>query len=166
MKSRSGRPSLAAGTRVEVRDLFYATPARLKFLKTRAHRGGGDRRRRPAPGHGPSGRSPSPWPGEDHQPVTWPAGRRRPSPSRRHHRRRLRRQCHRRSRRLAAKSRLHGQIGLPTFNRGTGQHQYLFVNGRPVRDKLLLGAVRAAYADHLPRDRFPVLALFLEVRLA
>ncbi len=56
-----------------------------------------------------------------------------------------------------------GFAGLPTFHRATAQEQHLFVNGRPVRDKLLFGAVRAAYADHLPGDRHPTLALFLEV---
>ncbi len=50
---------------------------------------------------------------------------------------------------------------LPTFTRANSLGQYLFVNGRPVRDKLLIGAVRAAYADYLPRDRHPVVALFL-----
>ena len=59
--------------------------------------------------------------------------------------------------------RLSGFAGLPTFNRGNAQHQYLFVNGRPVKDKLLTGAVRGAYMDYLARDRHPVLALFLEV---
>lgn len=59
--------------------------------------------------------------------------------------------------------RLTGVAGLPTFNRGVADHQYLFVNGRPVRDKLLVGAVRGAYADMLARDRHAVAALFLEV---
>lgn len=59
--------------------------------------------------------------------------------------------------------RLSGFIGLPTFNRGLPDHQYLFVNGRPVKDKLLVGAVRAAYADFLARDRHPLLALFLDI---
>ncbi|MPT48420.1 MAG: DNA mismatch repair endonuclease MutL [Sphingobium sp.] len=59
--------------------------------------------------------------------------------------------------------RLAGVASLPTFNRGVADHLYLFVNGRPVRDKLLTGSVRAAYADLLARDRHPVLALFLEV---
>ncbi|HMK02500.1 MAG TPA: DNA mismatch repair protein MutL, partial [Reyranella sp.] len=57
---------------------------------------------------------------------------------------------------------LTGFAGLPTLNRPTGQHQYLFVNGRPVRDKLLAGAVRGAYQDFLARDRHPMVALFLE----
>jgi DNA mismatch repair protein MutL len=60
-------------------------------------------------------------------------------------------------------ARLGGVAGLPTFNRGVADHQYLFVNGRPVRDRLLIGAVRAAYQDLLARDRHPVLALFIEL---
>ena len=59
--------------------------------------------------------------------------------------------------------RLTGHAGLPTYHRATAQYQYLFVNGRPVRDKLLAGAVRGAYADFLARDRHPVVALFLDV---
>ncbi|MEO7170046.1 MAG: DNA mismatch repair endonuclease MutL, partial [Sphingomonas sp.] len=58
---------------------------------------------------------------------------------------------------------LGGVAGLPTFNRGVADHQYLFVNGRPVKDRLLNGAVRGAYAEMLARDRHPVVALFLEV---
>jgi DNA mismatch repair protein MutL len=57
---------------------------------------------------------------------------------------------------------LGGFAGLPTYNRANSQMQFLFVNGRPVRDKLLVGAVRGAYADFLARDRYPALALFLE----
>ncbi|MDQ0474952.1 DNA mismatch repair endonuclease MutL [Labrys wisconsinensis] len=153
--------ALTAGTRVEVRDLFHATPARLKFLKTERTEAAAvaDVVKRLAMAHPDIAFTLA---GEDHQPVTYAAtadfGQR-----------------------LAAvigadfadnavaieaereRVRLTGRIGLPTFNRGTGQHQYLFVNGRPVRDKLLVGAVRGAYADHLPRDRFPVLALFLEL---
>ena len=60
-------------------------------------------------------------------------------------------------------ARLTGVAGLPTFNRGVADHQYLFVNGRPVKDRLLVGAVRGAYAEMLARDRHAVLALFLEV---
>ncbi len=59
--------------------------------------------------------------------------------------------------------RLTGVAGLPTYNRGIADHQYLFVNGRPVKDRLLTGAVRGAYADMLARDRHAVLALFLEI---
>ncbi|MEQ1497019.1 MAG: DNA mismatch repair endonuclease MutL [Novosphingobium sp.] len=60
-------------------------------------------------------------------------------------------------------ARLTGVAGLPTFNRGVADHQYLFVNGRPVKDRLLIGAVRGAYADMLARDRHAVLALFLAI---
>ena len=60
-------------------------------------------------------------------------------------------------------ARLTGVAGLPTFNRGVADHQYLFVNGRPVKDRLLVGAVRGAYSDMLARDRHAVLALFLDV---
>jgi DNA mismatch repair protein MutL len=59
--------------------------------------------------------------------------------------------------------RLSGFAGLPTFSRGTREHQHLFVNGRPVKDKLIVGAVRAAYQDLLARDRHPVAALFLDL---
>jgi DNA mismatch repair protein MutL len=58
---------------------------------------------------------------------------------------------------------LGGVISLPTYNRGIADHQYLFVNGRPVKDRLLVGALRGAYADLLARDRHPVVALFLDV---
>jgi DNA mismatch repair protein MutL len=60
-------------------------------------------------------------------------------------------------------TRLSGIAGLPTFNRGVADHQYLFVNGRPVKDRLLAGAVRGAYAGMLAHDRHAVLALFLEL---
>jgi DNA mismatch repair protein MutL len=59
--------------------------------------------------------------------------------------------------------RLSGFASLPTFNRGTSSEQYLFVNGRPVRDKVLLGAVKAAYQDFLAHNRHPVVALFLDL---
>ncbi len=59
--------------------------------------------------------------------------------------------------------RLTGVAGLPTFHRGVADHQYLFVNGRPVKDRLLMGAVRGAYADMLARDRHAVVALFIEL---
>ena len=59
--------------------------------------------------------------------------------------------------------RLTGVVSLPTFNRGMADHQYLFVNGRPVKDRLLVGSLRAAYRDLLARDRHPIAALFVEV---
>lgn len=59
--------------------------------------------------------------------------------------------------------RLGGVAGLPTFNRGVADHQFLFVNGRPVKDRMLIGAVRGAYQDMLARDRHPVVALFVDL---
>jgi DNA mismatch repair protein MutL len=58
---------------------------------------------------------------------------------------------------------IHGFVSLPTFNKAGQQDQYLFVNNRPVKDKLLLTAVRVAYQDYLARDRFPVVVLYLNV---
>ena len=60
---------------------------------------------------------------------------------------------------------LTGVVSLPTFNRGVGDQQYLFVNSRPVKDRLLVGALRAAYRDMIARDRHPIAALFLAVPL-
>ena len=61
--------------------------------------------------------------------------------------------------------RLSGVISLPTFNRGVADQQFLFVNSRPVKDRLLVGALRAAYRDLIARDRHPIAALFIEVPL-
>jgi DNA mismatch repair protein MutL len=61
--------------------------------------------------------------------------------------------------------RLTGVISLPTFNRGVADQQFLFVNSRPVKDRLLVGALRAAYRDLIARDRHPIAALFLDVPL-
>ena len=169
------------GTRVEVRDLFYATPARLKFLKTArteanhaldalqrlamAHPGVGftlveDGRSllRLAPAEGAlagGALAEGALAGGDLFAA------------------RLKRLGAVMSRAFAENAlavdaeregiRLTGYIGLPTLNRGTARHQYLFVNGRPVRDRLLHGAVRGAYQDFLARNRHPMLALFLEL---
>ena len=165
-----GRPSPAAfagahGARVEVRDLFYATPARLKFMKSERAESLAiaEEVKRQAMAHEAvafslalDGRRALRLPAE----VAGPEGR---------------------LARLGAilgadfadnalaidqtrdQVRLAGYAGLPTFNRGNAAHQYLFVNGRPVRDRLLQGALRAAYADFLARDRHPVAALYLEL---
>jgi DNA mismatch repair protein MutL len=167
-----GEPKPAAhpaGTRVEVRDLFFATPARLKFLKEPRTESGhvADAMRRLAMAHpAVAFRLES----EDRTLIDLSAA----NPSLLHDADALRLE------RLAAIMgrefadntvaidanregfRLTGFAGLPTLNRPTGQHQYLFVNGRPVRDKLLAGAVRGAYQDFLARDRHPMVALFLE----
>jgi len=59
--------------------------------------------------------------------------------------------------------RLTGYAGLPTLHRGTSQYQYFFVNGRPVKDRLIIGAVRGAYMDFLAQGRHPMLCLFLDI---
>jgi len=59
--------------------------------------------------------------------------------------------------------RLSGFIGVPTYNRATAAHQLLFVNSRPVKDRLLMGALRAGYMDYLPRERHAVVALFFDI---
>ncbi len=170
-----GAPLPAAqpsGTRVEVRDLFYATPARLKFLKTaRSERDQAvDAVRRLAMAY--PAISFTVLGDEDRVLLRLSAQRgdlaeADPGAARRA--------------RLAAilgrdfadnaltiaaereRVRLGGLAGLPTLNRATARDQYLFVNGRPVRDKLLVGAVRGAYQDFLARDRHPMVALFLDL---
>jgi DNA mismatch repair protein MutL len=167
-----GRPAPAAhpaGTRVEVRDLFYATPARLKFLKgERAELAAAiDAVERLAMAHPEigffltaDGRTPVRLP----QVASLVADRNAA---------RLERVAAVIGREFFDNAlavdvtregvRLTGHAGLPTYHRATAAAQYLFVNGRPVRDKLLGGAVRGAYADFLARDRHPVVALFLEL---
>ena len=147
-----------------MRDLFFATPARLKFLKSERAEAAAISEvvKRLAMAH-PGirfaliGQRPD---------AARAAGRDRRGgparPARRDHRRRLPRERaadRRRPRRRA----LAGFAGLPTYNRANSLAQFLFVNGRPVRDKLLLGAVRAAYSDLLKRERHPVVALFLSL---
>ena len=158
-----------AGTRVEVRDLFYATPARLKFLKEPRTESShvADALRRLAMAHPEIAfRLDS----EERTLIDLPAAN--PSLLEKHEAARLERLAAIMGREFADNAlaidanregfRLTGFAGLPTLNRPTSQHQYLFVNGRPVRDKLLAGAVRGAYQDFLARDRHPLVALFLE----
>ncbi len=168
--------ALGPGTRVELRDLFYATPARLKFLKAARTEVDHveDAINRLAMAH-PAigftlvnderpvlrlGAATGPWvkPGD----LLSDAAAAR-----------LARLAQVMGRDFADNAlvldvvregvRLTGHIGLPTLNRATSAQQYLFVNGRPVRDRLLHGAVRGAYQDFLARDRHPLVALFLEV---
>lgn len=167
-----GEPKPAAhpaGTRVEVRDLFFATPARLKFLKEPRTESGhvADAMRRLAMAHPAiSFRLES----EERALIDLAAAP--PSLLEQGEAARLARLGAIMGREFADNAlaidanregfRLSGFAGLPTLNRPTGQHQYLFVNGRPVRDKLLAGAVRGAYQDFLARDRHPMVALFLD----
>ncbi|MEM7121379.1 MAG: DNA mismatch repair endonuclease MutL [Pseudomonadota bacterium] len=155
-----------AGTVVEVRDLFYATPARLKFLKSERaeHAQVSDVVKRMAMAHPDvsfrlslDGRKSLSFPaeagdlfdarlkrlgavmGREFQDNAVPVDSVRET------------------------ARLTGYAGVPTLNRPTSQGQYLFVNGRPVRDRLLLGAIRGAYQDFLAANRHPMVALFLEL---
>ena len=155
--------ALGQGTRVDVRDLFYATPARLKFLKSDRTEAEAVRDvvRRLAMSRPDVAFTLA---GEERPPLHFAAvlgdsaGR-------------LVRlgdvlgaEFRANAAEIAAEReevRIEGFAALPTLTRANSLGQYLFVNGRPVRDKLLLGAVRAAYADYLPRDRHPLLALFV-----
>ena len=155
----------AAGTRIVVQDLFYATPARLKFLKSdRAESSAAaDALRRLAMAHPEiafsltsDGRKVFAFPAEG----AGEAGRLRRLGAA------MGREFEENAVAVAADRgdvSLHGFAGLPTFNRGLADKQFLFVNGRPVRDKLIVGAVRGAYADFLARDRHPAVALFVEI---
>ncbi|MDE2446054.1 MAG: DNA mismatch repair endonuclease MutL [Alphaproteobacteria bacterium] len=150
---------LGAGTEIEIRDLFFATPARLKFLKT-------DRSetsealevvRRLALAHASIGFT---FVTEERRWLDAPAGERVEA---------------RITRIMGAEffanaitvdhrgDDLHmtGYVSLPTFARGQATLQYAFVNGRPVKDKLISGAIRGAYADVLPPGRYPAVALFI-----
>ncbi|MDJ0948040.1 MAG: DNA mismatch repair endonuclease MutL [Alphaproteobacteria bacterium] len=154
------------GTRVEVRDLFYATPARMKFLKSeRAERNQiADTVRRLAMSHPEvafalteAGRTILRFAAEPGDLLDARLARLGAVMGRAFSENALAVDAERDGIRLT------GHVALPTYNRGTAQQQYLFVNGRPVRDRLLLGALRGAYQDFLARDRHPVAALFLEL---
>ncbi|MDA0260624.1 MAG: DNA mismatch repair endonuclease MutL [Proteobacteria bacterium] len=166
LKSAVRPEACAVGCRVEVRDLFYATPARLKFLKAERTEFGHvmDVLKRLAMAHPDVAFTLS---DETRTPLRATAAQGDLLDARSERLRQIigrdfienavvidaeREEMH-----------LTGFAGLPTFNRGTAQMQYLFVNGRPVRDRLLHGAVRGAYQDFLARDRHPVVALFLEL---
>jgi DNA mismatch repair protein MutL len=163
MKSEVSPAALSQGTRVEVSDLFYATPARLKFLKSDRTEAEAIREvvRRLAMARPDIAFTLA---GEERSPVTWAAAL-PGAPG----------QLTRLGDILGADFRtcaidvgaeregvtVAGFAASPSLTRANALGQYLFVNGRPVRDKLILGAVRAAYADYLPRDRHPVVALFV-----
>ena len=155
----------AHGARVEVRDLFYATPARLKFMKSERAEAMAisEEVKRQAMAHEDvafaldlDGRRALRLTAE----AEGPAGR-------------LKRLAQVLGADFEANAllidqeregvRLSGYAGLPTYSRGNAAHQYLFVNGRPVRDRLLAGALRAAYADFLARDRHPTAALYVDL---
>jgi DNA mismatch repair protein MutL len=163
VKSAIKPAALGGGTRVDVRDLFYATPARLKFLKldrTEAEAVRDVVRRlamsRPDVAFTLAG--------EERAPVSYAAAL--PGATGRLTRLGdiLGADFRTNAVEVAADREgvvVEGFAALPTLTRANALGQYLFVNGRPVRDKLLLGAVRGAYADYLHRDRHPLLALFV-----
>ncbi len=164
---RVGEPRPAAqaqGTLVEVRDLFFATPARLKFLKTARAESGQvqDHLRRlamAAPHVAFLLRD------ENRDLVKLPACR-GPDAQKDRLSAVLGREFRDNAVPLNARREglhLTGLIGLPTYHRATTASQYLFVNGRAVRDRLLLGALKGGYEDMIPRGRHPAVALFLQV---
>jgi DNA mismatch repair protein MutL len=164
-KSEVRPAALNEGTRVEVRDLFYATPARLKFLKTDRTEAEAIRDvvRRLAMSRPDVAFTLA---GEERAAVTWGAAL--PGPAGRLARLGDVLGADFRQNAAAVHGGREGLViegwgALPTYTKGNALSQYLFVNGRPVRDRLMLGAVRGAYADYLPRDRHPVVALFISV---
>lgn len=158
--------ALGNGTRIEVRDLFYATPARLKFLKTPRTEvnHASDAIKRLAMAHPEVALSLA---DEDRTRFRYGPAQGDLLTAR------LDRLSvvmgHEFADNAVAVSaerggiRLGGYAGVPTLNRGNARAQYLFVNGRPVQDRLLVGAVRGAYQDFLARNRHPMVALFLDV---
>ncbi|MDE2329669.1 MAG: DNA mismatch repair endonuclease MutL, partial [Bradyrhizobium sp.] len=155
--------ALGHGTRVEVSDLFYATPARLKFLKTDRTEAEAIREvvRRLAMARPDVAFTLA---GEERAPVTWAAAL--PGAPGRLTRLGDILGADFRSAAIDVRAErddiaVEGFAAAPSLTRANALGQYLFVNGRPVRDRLILGAVRAAYSDYLPRDRHPVVALFV-----
>ncbi|MFZ5618102.1 MAG: DNA mismatch repair endonuclease MutL, partial [Pseudomonadota bacterium] len=158
-------PFNGSGTRIVVRDLFFATPARLKFLKSDRSEfaAASDAVRRLAMAHPDVAFSLI---AEGRKSFAFPAE----APGEEGRLRRLGavmgRDFEENSVAIAAAregANLTGFAGLPTFNRGLPDRQFLFVNRRPVKDKVIVGAVRGAYADFLARDRHPAVALFLDI---
>jgi DNA mismatch repair protein MutL len=155
------RPSsLQFGTEAEIRDLFYATPARLKFLKTdRSETAEAlDVVRRLAMANPSVGFV---FASEERRWLDVPPGETRMARLGRVLGADIVQNCV--AINLGADDVvIEGLAGLPTAARGQGTLQFAFVNGRPVRDKLISGAIRGAYADVLPPGRFPVVALYVQ----
>ena len=156
------------GTVVEVRDLFHATPARLKFLRSERAEGAAITEvvRHAALAHPPVRFALT---GPDRRSTEWDACRGNgPEALARRIGQVLGDEFRRDTVPVDAEREgilLTGYAGLPAHNRGNAGHQFLFVNGRPVRDKQLLGALRGAYGDLVPKGRHPVAVLFLDCPL-
>ncbi|MDG2244593.1 MAG: DNA mismatch repair endonuclease MutL [Rhodospirillaceae bacterium] len=155
-----------AGTRVEVRDLFYATPARLKFLKTARTElnHAVDTIERLAMANPTvaftlmaDGRTRLSLEVEDGDLFDARLARLGAIMGKDFVPNAVKVEADRGGMRLT------GYAGVPTYNRGNALAQHMFVNGRPVRDRLLQGVVRRAYQDFLASNRYPYLALFLDV---
>lgn len=162
--------ALRAGTVVELRDLFFATPARLKFMRTdRAETQAiADTVKRLAMAEPSVTFTLRDVSGGGEGRVTFRADRENGDLFDALHARLARvigREFAENALQIDATRegiRLYGYAALPTYSRGAAVAQYLFVNGRPVRDKMLTGALRAAYFDFLSRDRHPAAALFID----
>ncbi|WP_170439887.1 DNA mismatch repair endonuclease MutL [Ruegeria arenilitoris] len=162
--------ALRAGTVVELRDLFYATPARLKFMRTdRAEAQAiSDTVKRLAMAEPSITFTLRDVSGGGEGRVVFRADRENGDLFDALHARLARilgREFAENALRIDAtreEIRLYGYAALPTYSRGAAVAQFLFVNGRPVRDKMLTGALRAAYFDFLSRDRHPAAALFID----
>ncbi len=162
--------ALRAGTVVELRDLFFATPARLKFMRTdRAEAQAiSDTVKRLAMAEPAITFTLRDVSGGGEGRVTFRADRENGDLFDALHARLARvigREFAENALRIDATRegiRLYGYAALPTYSRGAAVAQYLFVNGRPVRDKMLTGSLRAAYFDFLSRDRHPAAALFID----
>jgi DNA mismatch repair protein MutL len=158
------RPAaLNRGTIAEVRDLFYATPARLKFMKTDRAEASAitDVLKRIAIAFPHVRFSLS---GTDRSPLEMPATGTGADATLERIGQVLGQDFGENALAIDAERdgvRLAGFVGIPSHNRGNAQHQFAYVNGRPVRDKQIFGALRGAYADVIARDRHPVAVLFL-----
>ena len=156
-----------SGTRVEVRELFFATPARLKFLKSSRSEELAitDVVKRLAMARADVAFTLTL---DGRRTLDFPAADLATSADEQRLKRLAKimgRDFEENAAAISAERegvRLSGFAGLPTYNRANAMMQFLIVNGRPVRDRLLLGAVRGAYADYLAHDRYPALALFLD----
>jgi len=152
--------SIQVGTVVQVLDLFFATPARLKFLKSDQAESNAitDVFKRLALAFPEVRFSLS---GEGRASLDYPTSSRSERLSQVLGQEFLENSVELDAIREGVS--LTGFAGVPTWHRGNALAQYFFVNGRPVKDKVLLGAVRGAYADFLPRGRHPVLSLYVEL---
>ena len=170
VKSAPEPAARGEGTRVELRDLFYAVPARLKFLKTPRSESNAAQEivERLAMGHPDVAftvrdeerlalRLPAIGVDLLQDPAAATLERLGAIMGRDFADNAARLDAMRESVRLT------GFAGLPTLNRATSTQQFLFVNGRPVKDRLIIGAIRGAYQDFLARDRHPMVALFVDL---